>query len=116
MEYRIISRVNKGEYKVGSIIAKFPCDEQANDFIEEFLFMYKLKPFDVYVERVIECQTCGKNESEERFDYYGYSTGYHCDDCYHNSSKYKYRKDAYPKDDEDRHWDALSTHYERFCN
>ena len=47
------------------------------------------------IVRVIECQTCGKDESEERFDYYGHSTGYHCDDCYNDSSKYKYRKDAY---------------------
>jgi len=95
MEYQIISRVNKGEYKVSSIIAKFPCDEQANDYIEEFLFMDKLESSDVYVKRVIECLTCYENEGEERFDYYGYSTGYHCDDCYHNNSKYKYRKDAY---------------------
>jgi len=96
MEYQIISKVNKGEYKVGSIIAIFPCDEEADEYMEEFIFSNNLKPFDVYVARVIECQTCGENEGEERFDYYGYSTGYHCDNCYYDSSKYKYRKDAYP--------------------
>jgi len=42
-----------------------------------------------------KCRGCGSVHANECCDAHGISTGYWCDDCY-NSSKYPYRKDAYP--------------------
>ena len=48
----------------------------------------------------IPCRGCGKsNEQDEEInvqeekDFYGYSTGYWCQNCYEHN--YPYRKDAY---------------------
>jgi len=50
----------------------------------------------------IPCRGCEKDNSvlkdtdqvEQRYDYYGYSTGFWCESCY-QSNKYPYRKDGY---------------------
>ena len=48
----------------------------------------------------VPCRHCGKTMEEtpnlfleERYDYYGLSTGHWCDGCYENN--YPYRRDAY---------------------
>jgi len=41
----------------------------------------------------IQCRRCESTDTHQQFDYYGYSTGYWCDNCYKNN--YPYRKDAY---------------------
>lgn len=40
----------------------------------------------------IKCRKC-EAEGYERYDFYGYSTGHWCDDCFENN--YPYRRDAY---------------------
>lgn len=47
------------------------------------------------LEKGIPCRgkNCDSRDTVERFDYYGISTGYWCDECYDNN--YTYRKDAY---------------------
>jgi hypothetical protein len=50
-----------------------------------------------------ECRSCESEQTQERYDHYGNSTGQWCDPCY-NSSKYPYRKDAYdPYNEEGSH-------------
>lgn len=40
-----------------------------------------------------ECRACGKDNTLERHDHYGITTGHWCEDCYEND--YPYRKDEY---------------------
>jgi hypothetical protein len=47
-----------------------------------------------YYEEVQHCKGCDSEQSEPRYDAYGYSTGSWCNDCY-DSNKYPYRKDKY---------------------
>jgi hypothetical protein len=56
------------------------CEEIQNDFWDD-------KEHDY-----IKCKRC-ENEGCHRYDFYGISTGYWCDDCYEYN--YPYRRDAY---------------------
>lgn len=50
-------------------------------------------PFGKAPEEEITCRKCENTDVQEKYDYYGISTGYWCDNCYENN--YPYRKDAY---------------------
>lgn len=79
---------------------------------------------DWFLVRVVNCRKC-EEPGEERYDFYGISTGYWCEKHY-NSSEYGYRRDAYdphnemgtridPEEEaEQRHWNNLATFNERF--
>ncbi len=103
MKYKIFSRINTAEFNSGQMIGEFFDRLDAEDQVEYISSLHKVDVNDFYIDRVFDCQTCGQYEAEERHDAYGHSTGYHCDDCYYDSSKYKYRKDAYPIDSESRY-------------
>ena len=48
-----------------------------------FSFCYTLCAMEV------QCRKCESTETEQRYDTYGYSTGYWCHDCYENRYPYK---------------------------
>jgi len=52
---------------------------------------------------------CESTQVEERFDAYGLSTGYYCDNCYDNN--YPYRKDRYPTIEYDGYGERLDDDY-----
>ena len=45
----------------------------------------------------LQCQSekCNCKEGTKRTDYYGISTGYWCNKCYNDSTKYPYKKGKY---------------------
>jgi hypothetical protein len=75
---------------------------EALDYLEHKDQEYK---FNYNVVQYLQCKTCS-NEGETRYDYYGISTGVHCDTCY-TSPNYKYRKDRYPTMEYDGYGDTL---------
>ena len=80
-----------------------------------------VSPYEVddYVEfqgytidyKVNSCRGCSelKDSVEERFDFYGITTGHYCQDCYENN--YPYRKDRYATIEYDGYGERLSDEY-----
>jgi hypothetical protein len=61
------------------------------------------------ISKFHECKGC-EQESYERHDYYGISTGYWCDECY-ESSRYPYKKTRYATEEFDGYGERLSEDY-----
>ena len=57
--------------------------------------------------REIGCRGCleYKDDTQERFDFFGITTGYYCDGCYENN--YPFRKDRYPTIEHDGYGERL---------
>lgn len=55
----------------------------------------------------IKCRGCECDTPMERRDWYGITTGYWCDKCYDDSSKYPFRKDRYPTVEYDGYGERL---------
>lgn len=55
------------------------------------------------------CKSCG-NDADEKYDFYGISTGYWCDECY-NSNKYPYKKQKYATIEYDGYGERLNENY-----
>lgn len=58
------------------------------------------------IYEVIPCRGCESDDSEERRDWYGMSTGYWCDSCY-DSSRYPYKKSRYATEEYDGYGERL---------
>jgi len=67
-------------------------------FSDELMDMIEYEEWecgDYNIHEACECRGsgCGSTETQERFDFYGITTGHYCHDCYENN--YPYRKDRY---------------------
>jgi len=79
-------------YKVTHIKTKEQIEFYTEDELEEFL--ESVADRDIYsVQEIVPCKGCQSEDTYEREDAYGFSTGYWCDSCYENN--YPYRKDSY---------------------
>lgn len=87
-----------------------------NDKNEQIGFTYDLEEArdicygqDFYIVKEFTCKGCHDVGAQERFDYYGITTGHYCDSCYENN--YPYRKDRYATIEFDGHGERLDDNY-----
>lgn len=71
-------------------------EEHSQFEINEYIEYNQLELGTYYTIQIIPCRGCGCDEAMERHDAHGITTGYWCDPCYEDGSKYTYRKDKYP--------------------
>ena len=58
---------------------------------------------------VTQCKNCGR-DADERYDFYGISTGHWCEECY-ESKEYPYRKDRYATIEHDGYGERLDNNF-----
>lgn len=78
---------------------------------DQYILTMKLEIGSYYVVKNHACRGCQKykDDTQERSDWYGISTGYYCEDCYENN--YPYRKDRYPTQEFDGYGEQLEEEY-----
>ena len=64
-----------------------------------------LEPEDYSIIYVTPCRNCGA-DADERYDFYGISTGHWCEECY-EGNKYPYRRDRYATIEHDGYGERL---------
>jgi len=81
-----------------SMVNWFDSREDAENDLKERAEMWPDTPYEIYPGTnyiYTKCKGCGTVYAEMRSDHYNIPTGYYCDECYNDSSKYIYRKDDY---------------------
>jgi hypothetical protein len=89
--------MTNGKYGMPTLHDWYTDKQLADDFIK---FANETNPnLDVWIEEgtdhIYQKCRCGSIHVNLRYDAHGIETGYWCDDCYDDSSKYPYRKDKY---------------------
>lgn len=95
MKYQVYNK------ETHSVEAEFFSRQEAEDVIE-YDFSFETHT----IIRVIPCRGCDSTDVDERYDYYGISTGYWCDDCYENN--YPYKKERYATEEYDGYGERLN--------
>lgn len=80
------------------------------DFQDELLDMIEDQgwgdgDYHIYKEHTCHGKGCESTYTNQRYDAYGITTGYFCDECYKNN--YPYRKDRYPTQEYDGYGERL---------
>lgn len=97
--YRIINnQTNETWAEFHSRIEALDCFEWGGVSENEYNIIY-----------VTPCKNCGK-DADEKYDFYGISTGYWCDECY-DSNKYPYKKQRYATIEYDGYGERLNEDY-----
>jgi hypothetical protein len=97
--YRIVNT------KTGETWADFYVLSDAEDAYD----YEELAPEDYSIIYVVPCRGCGE-DADERYDWYGISTGYWCEECYHGS-EYPYRRDRYATIEYDGYGERLDDEF-----
>lgn len=68
-----------------------------------------LTPENYSIIYVTPCRSCGR-DADERYDFYGISTGHWCEECY-ESKEYPYRRDRYATIEHDGYGERLDDNF-----